>query len=177
MNARLLPVAMLVLVACAREKRELREAPDDAGTKLAPAPIVAGGLTRTAPDSARIGPVQLTRSQAYTVSEGKRLYSQWNCASCHAHGGGAWGPPLMDAEWLYGGSDAEILASIIQGRPNGMPAFGARISRAQGKQLTAFVVSLSGRVRADVRSGRPEHMQVRRQDQALEKQPVRRGTP
>ena len=177
MKGRMFLVALLLLAACEREKRELREAPDGAGTALMPAPVVAGGTARTAPDSARMGPVQLTRSQAYTVSEGKRLFNQWNCASCHAHGGGGWGPPLMDAEWLYGGSDAEIRSSIIQGRPRGMPSFGARITSAQAKQLTAFVVSLSGRVRADVRSGRPEHMQVRTQDQALEKQPVRRGTP
>jgi cytochrome c oxidase cbb3-type subunit 3 len=30
---------------------------------------------------------------AYMVSEGKRLFSAFNCVGCHAHGGGGMGRP------------------------------------------------------------------------------------
>src|SRR4051794_12790521 len=39
---------------------------------------------------------------AYALSEGKRLFSNFNCSGCHAHGGGGMGPPLMDEKWIYG---------------------------------------------------------------------------
>src|SRR5215213_7594119 len=45
---------------------------------------------------------------AYSISEGKRLYSYFNCVGCHAHGGGGSGPALMDAKWRYGHKPIEI---------------------------------------------------------------------
>src|SRR5436305_590351 len=39
---------------------------------------------------------------AFALSEGKRLYTSFNCSGCHAHGGGGMGPPLMDEKWIYG---------------------------------------------------------------------------
>ena len=41
-------------------------------------------------------------------------------------GGGGIGPPLMDDRWIYGSAPENIYASIVQGRPNGMPAWGGR---------------------------------------------------
>jgi cytochrome c oxidase cbb3-type subunit 3 len=57
------------------------------------------------------------------VSEGQRLYQEFNCVECHAHGGGGIGPALIDEEWIYGSSSPQIVATLIQGRPNGMPSF------------------------------------------------------
>src|SRR5438046_2851844 len=52
---------------------------------------------------------------AYALSQGKRLYGEFNCAGCHAHGGGDIGPALMDAKWLYGAGAGDVFASIMEG--------------------------------------------------------------
>ena len=96
---------------------------------------------------------------AYAVSEGKRLYENFNCVGCHSHGGGGIGPPLMDNQWIYGGEPANIFSTIMEGRPNGMPAWRGRIPENQGWQIVAYVRSMSGQVRTDVASGRSDHMQ------------------
>ena len=41
------------------------------------------------------------------------------------------GPALMDDKWLYGSEPENIVATILEGRPNGMPAFGGRVNEAQ----------------------------------------------
>ncbi len=83
---------------------------------------------------------------ASDISEGKRLYSWFNCNTCHANGGGDIGPPLMDANWLYGAEPRNIRASILEGRPNGMPSFRGKIPEAQVWQIVAYVRSMSGHV-------------------------------
>lgn len=76
-------------------------------------------------------------------AEGERLYKQFNCAGCHAAGGGAIGPSLMDDQWVYGGSPKNIFWTIVEGRSQGMPAFGGRISEGQIWKIVAHVRSLS----------------------------------
>ena len=75
--------------------------------------------------------------------EGERLFKQFNCAGCHAGGGGAIGPPLMDDEWTYGSSPSNIFWTIVEGRPQGMPAFGGRIAEDHIWKIVAYVRSLS----------------------------------
>src|SRR5207253_2077767 len=82
---------------------------------------------------------------------GKQLYARLNCVGCHANGGGGIGPPLMDPAWIYGGFPSAIYESIVEGRPNGMPAFGGRLADSQAWQLVAYVQALSGQLRRDVR--------------------------
>jgi hypothetical protein len=53
---------------------------------------------------------------------------QFNCIGCHGNGGGDIGPALMDDVWFYGSSPEQIYASLVQGRPNGMPAYGRKLS-------------------------------------------------
>jgi cytochrome c oxidase cbb3-type subunit 3 len=65
-------------------------------------------------------------------------------------------PPLRDAAWRYGAAPADVHRSIVEGRPNGMPEFGSRVPEYQTWQLTAYVLSLSGRLRLDVEPGRGE---------------------
>jgi cytochrome c oxidase cbb3-type subunit 3 len=75
------------------------------------------------------------------LTQGRQLYTSFNCGGCHgAAGGGGIGPPLADDDWIYGGSDANIYATIVQGRPNGMPAFG--LSGEGVWKLAAYVKSL-----------------------------------
>ena len=95
---------------------------------------------------------------AWAAAEGKRLFSQMNCVGCHAHGGGGIGPALMDAKWIYGSEPAEIFTTIVEGRSNGMPAYGGKLGAQQVWQLVTYVRSMSGLLRKDVRPSRDDHM-------------------
>jgi cytochrome c oxidase cbb3-type subunit 3 len=128
---------VLLLTACEREQRRFREG----------AP--AGGLS---------SPYD---GNAWAISEGQRLYNWFNCNGCHAMGGGGMGPALMDDVWIYGSEPASIFASIVDGRPNGMPAFGGKVPEQQVWQLVAYVRTLSALQRKDVRPGRSDAMQAR----------------
>jgi cytochrome c oxidase cbb3-type subunit 3 len=98
---------------------------------------------------------------AFSVSEGQRLFEWFNCSGCHGGGGGGHiGPALTDAEWRYGSSVEEVHRSIAQGRPNGMPAFHGLIDDDEIWQLSAYVLSLSGRLPMDVAGSRPDSISV-----------------
>jgi cytochrome c oxidase cbb3-type subunit 3 len=115
---------------------------------------------------------------AYGVSQGKTLYNQFNCSGCHFQGGGGIGPPLMDADWIYGSDPQNIYETISEGRPNGMPAFGGKIAPDQIWQIVAYVRSMSGLLRKDVAPGRNDDMQVRSQEQSTQKaKPVQSAIP
>ncbi len=90
------------------------------------------------------------------LTQGRQLFNAFNCSGCHGSaGGGGMGPPLADADWFYGGSDAQIYATIIQGRPNGMPSFGQSLSGEAVWKLAAFVKSL-GPGTGENEASRPE---------------------
>jgi cytochrome c oxidase cbb3-type subunit 3 len=80
---------------------------------------------------------------AEAVNSGRILFGQFNCSGCHSNGGGGMGPDLMDDEWIYGGRLEQIHQTIVEGRPNGMPAWGGRIPDQQIWQLAAYVRSMS----------------------------------
>ena len=122
-------------------------------------PGVSHSLVSTDPRAAQY------YDNANAVIEGKRLFSQYNCSGCHSNGGGGMGPSLMDNEWIYGGRLTQIHQTLVEGRPNGMPAFRGKIPDDQVWQLVAFVRSLSGLVRTDVASGRDDHMRVKLSEQ------------
>jgi cytochrome c oxidase cbb3-type subunit 3 len=86
---------------------------------------------------------------AYAVAQGKLYYRWFNCIGCHAQGGGAIGPALMDENWIYGKAPDAIFATIMEGRPNGMPSFRGRIPEEQAWQIVAYVRSMSGLVSSD----------------------------
>ena len=77
------------------------------------------------------------------LAEGRTLYNLYNCAGCHAAGGGAIGPALIDDEWIYGDGLDNIFYTIVEGRPQGMPAFRGRIPDGQIRTIAQFVRSLS----------------------------------
>jgi cytochrome c oxidase cbb3-type subunit 3 len=97
---------------------------------------------------------------AYSISEGQRLYNWFNCVGCHANGGGGMGPALMDDLWFYGSDPENIFATIMEGRPNGMPSFRGRINEDQVWQLVAYVRSMSGLVPRDAPNSRTDHMKA-----------------
>jgi cytochrome c oxidase cbb3-type subunit 3 len=80
------------------------------------------------------------------IAMGGQLFVGYNCLDCHgAEGSGAMGPSFQDGRWHFGGSPGEVFESIYQGRPDGMPAWGGRISNDQIWMLTAYVRSLSSK--------------------------------
>lgn len=162
--------AAILLAGCQRETRRFRE--------LAPANEPAQA-TRMSGLRAGPGPVHVAANNpydanAYGIAQGQRLYTWMNCAGCHAHGGGAIGPPLMDGEWIYGADPENIFLSIVEGRPNGMPSFRGRMTDQQVWQLVAYVQSLSGHVRKDAAPGRIDGMHVKQRELAKETEPVTR---
>ncbi len=163
MKRALAAVALLSVLACEREERRFLEMPSAAGRRnterlvsLVPGPYTA--------DVRVDNPYGYN---AYAISEGKRLFSWYNCQGCHANGGGGMGPPLMDDRWRYGSDPEQIFATIWEGRPNGMPSFRGKMPEYQAWQLVAYVQSLSGNVPKDAAGGRQDNMQVRKQEQAL----------
>jgi cytochrome c oxidase cbb3-type subunit 3 len=78
------------------------------------------------------------------IAMGAKLFVGYNCLDCHgADGSGAMGPSFQDGRWHFGGSSGDVFESIYQGRPDGMPSWGGRISNDQIWMLTAYVRSLS----------------------------------
>jgi cytochrome c oxidase cbb3-type subunit III len=80
---------------------------------------------------------------ADAVATGKRLFNQYNCSGCHSNGGGGMGPDLMDNQWIYGDRLEQIHQTLVEGRPNGMPAWGGKIPDEQLWQIAAYVRSMS----------------------------------
>jgi cytochrome c oxidase cbb3-type subunit 3 len=77
---------------------------------------------------------------------GMKDFDSFNCSGCHAaNGGGGMGPALSDAAWIYGSSAANIYLSIAQGRPAGMPAFGAMLPDRTIWELVAYIQGISAR--------------------------------
>jgi cytochrome c oxidase cbb3-type subunit 3 len=114
--------------------------------------------------------------RAFDANEGKRLYTQYNCSGCHFNGGGGIGPPLMDALWIYGDKPQNIYATIVEGRPNGMPSFRQKIPDSQVQQIVAYVRSMSGQLRKDVAPTRNDSMNARRSEQRTERKMPQQST-
>jgi cytochrome c oxidase cbb3-type subunit 3 len=141
---------LLLVSACEREQRQFQ--------------VPAAAASSPAPERTRY------EENAYAVSQGKMLFRWFNCNGCHAAGGGGMGPALMDDAWRYGRESQSVYASIMQGRPNGMPAFRGRITEDQAWQLVAYVRSMSGLLAKDMAPGRndgiaasePENMRDKR---------------
>jgi cytochrome c oxidase cbb3-type subunit 3 len=159
---RALPIALLVglsLCACKREQRSLRTDPPVAAA-LAKVAVMPGEISGTPPkvDRALGHPSQ---TNAYELSQGKRLYTWFNCDGCHADGGGASGPALIDGWWRYGPDPVSIFVSIHDGRPGGMPAFANRLTTEQIWQLTGYVQSLGALSAQTAAPSRNDDMQTR----------------
>jgi cytochrome c oxidase cbb3-type subunit III len=139
MRATLLLATLAFAVACGQEAR-----PAPAATWLAE-PLAAVRTSTLAAGASN--PVPDVRNpfadDPDAMTQGRQLFLSFNCAGCHgAAGGGGIGPPLADEHWIYGGSDANIYATIVQGRPNGMPAFGPSLQGEAAWKLVAYVRSL-----------------------------------
>lgn len=142
--------------ACDREERRYRESPPSA----TPSGVVRLSALQpgTPQDTTHIA--NPYENNAYAISEGQRLFGWYNCSGCHSNGGGGIGPPLMDEKWIYGSAPENIYATIVQGRPNGMPSFAGRIPSSQVWQLVTYVRTLSAQTPKDARNSRSDHMMM-----------------
>jgi cytochrome c oxidase cbb3-type subunit 3 len=155
------------LVSCKREDRILRQPPSGAYTLNA---VQVSGLNPGIHSTDVPPPTNMYQESAYAVSEGQKLFNEYNCSGCHAHGGGGMGPPLMDNYWIYGSDPGNIFATIMQGRPNGMPSFRNRIPEYQAWEIVAYVRSLSGLLPADVAPNRMDEMDVKPAESSMRRQ-------
>jgi cytochrome c oxidase cbb3-type subunit 3 len=161
-RAAALALATLALAACQRETRYF-----EPQTKAVPPPVRLSAIQPGAISTDTSIEAKYEDS-AYALSEGKRLFSWYNCNGCHANGGGDKGPALMDDVWIYGSKPAQIYSTIVEGRPNGMPSFGGHIPENEVWELVAYVRSLSGLASGNAAPGRADSMQVKKPETATD---------
>ncbi len=77
---------------------------------------------------------------------GGRLFQTY-CVQCHGSDmrGSKGFPNLVDADWLYSGTPDAIKTSINEGRIGAMPSFAEQLRPEQIKDVTQYVLTLSGR--------------------------------
>jgi cytochrome c oxidase cbb3-type subunit 3 len=155
-------------IGCKREERGFRVQP--------PAAMSADAKSLTELEAGTRSPTTEVKNEyeqnAYALSEGKRLFSAYNCNGCHAQGGGGMGPPLMDSRWIYGGKPEQVFSTIVEGRPNGMPSFRKKVPSFQVWQLAAYVRSMSGQAPKDAAPSRDDHMQGKPPESSKEREPI-----
>ena len=157
----------VLTAACEREERDTRTVPQEEIklSEVALSPLQPGEAS--APPG---GEHRSVEQNAFNMAQGKQLYTWFNCNGCHAHGGGDIGPALMEDQWLYGSEIENVYATIVQGRPNGMPSFRNRIPDQQIWQIAAYVRSMSGLTPATASPSRSDEMQNKPAEQSMPRQ-------
>ncbi|WP_342236964.1 cytochrome-c oxidase, cbb3-type subunit III [Inquilinus sp. OTU3971] len=123
---------------------------------------VAAATAVRAPMVDRIRSLPLDQVQAdpelatFALTGGKALFAE-NCSACHAAGGAgrAGFPALVDDDWIWGGSLAQLEQTISYGVRSGharahaidMPRFGVdgMLSQAEIGDVADYALTLSGR--------------------------------
>ncbi|HSC32979.1 MAG TPA: c-type cytochrome [Gemmatimonadaceae bacterium] len=142
--------AMLAVIGCQQQAAEPRSRSGSVST--ASAGTVAYRITPTPSNGVEPG-IHPTvffgdvhnpyAGDATAATEGRQLFVQYNCSGCHGgRAGGGMGPSLRDSIWIYGSSDAQLLGTITEGRPAGMPTWGGRIPQNQMWQIITYIRSL-----------------------------------
>jgi cytochrome c oxidase cbb3-type subunit 3 len=165
-------LALVALLAgCNREERNSRGKPlaETVPAMVTPDTILPGNALPSPPDPR----AAQYENNAPSISQGQMLFAQMNCSGCHSHGGGGMGPALMDGKWRYGGRIDQIVASIAQGRPNGMPAWRGKLTSQQMWQIAAYVRALSGQERKDSVSARADEMSNTPPQTQIKREPIR----
>ena len=88
----------------------------------------------------------VTAKTADQIDAGRGVFAE-NCASCHgenAQGNQEMGAPnLTDAYWIYGGDLRTIIKAVQGGREGHMPTWEGRLTAAEIRTLTLYVLDLS----------------------------------
>jgi cytochrome c oxidase cbb3-type subunit 3 len=78
------------------------------------------------------------------TTRGMQYFNSFNCNGCHAdNGGGGMGPSLSNNIFIYGSEPENIYLSIYQGRPNGMPSWGAVLPDSVIWDLVTYIGKIS----------------------------------
>jgi cytochrome c oxidase cbb3-type subunit 3 len=150
----------MLLSGCEREQRQTRLDPPMAAA-LAELRLMPNGVGG-APPEIYYALNETYDNNAYSLSQGKRLYAWFGCASCHgADGGGGIGPSFLDGWWLYGPEMVSVAASIMDGRPHGMPAFRSKMTAEQIWQLAGYIRTIGGYSAKVAAPGRNDDKQAR----------------
>jgi cytochrome c oxidase cbb3-type subunit 3 len=152
-------MSLFLLAGCEREQRDFRLDPP-ALEALDQVALMPNGISGAPPDieEAMGRPYE---TNAYQLSQGKRLYEWFNCNGCHANGGGGAGPAFLDGWWRYGPDIVSIFASIRDGRPRGMPAFRDKLTTEQIWQLAGYIQTIGMYSAKTAAPGRNDEMQSR----------------
>lgn len=146
-------LAAAVADGCRRDARTVEHEVPPGGSRAGG--VRQGPLRPGWPVSAEPARANPVAGDPAALRDGERLYNWMNCVGCHFEGGGGIGPALIDDKWVYGSEPAQIFDSIVNGRPNGMPAFGDKLAAGDIWRIVAFVESLGERAeQAEAQSGR-----------------------
>lgn len=98
--------------------------------------------------TALVSATALAQVAVNTTARPAQQISQELCVGCHGPnlaGGNA--PSLVDATWVHGSTDEDILKSIRDGFPQkGMAGFGNQLSEAEQASLVAYIRTLGMRM-------------------------------
>jgi len=136
-------ICLLSAAACGRDAdaAQAGQTPQQSAPFVQHPDHIQPGLASSAKYANLVNPYEGNTARA---GEGGKLFIAYNCMDCHgAEGSGAMGPSLQDSRWHFGGSNGEVFESIYEGRPDGMPAWGGRISDADIWRLVTYVRGLS----------------------------------
>lgn len=134
-----------VAVADAQENSVQQQRPTAAQSSPSPE-LLKVPITGIIPGAVKVNPDinHPDLSDAATIERGHKLFIAMNCIGCHAdNGGGGMGPALSNRAFIYGSKPANIYLTIRQGRPNGMPSWGASLPSQTIWDLVAYVKSIS----------------------------------
>jgi cytochrome c oxidase cbb3-type subunit 3 len=82
------------------------------------------------------------RGDPAAIAEGAQVFATI-CAACHKpDGSGLVGPSLVDPYWKYGHDDASLFESVSEGRPGGMPPWGAQLGSDKIWKALAYLETL-----------------------------------
>ena len=82
------------------------------------------------------------RGDAAAIADGEGTWGSI-CVACHlADGRGMVGPSLIDPYWKYPTDDESLFQTIAEGRPGGMPPWGAQLSSDAIWKVLAFMETL-----------------------------------
>jgi cytochrome c oxidase cbb3-type subunit 3 len=119
------------------------------GNEATPAELRGGWLdvpiNTIVPGAISVEPkINIPASDPAAAQRGMKAFSAFNCVGCHmGNGGGGMGPALSNRAFIYGSQPANIYLTIVQGRPRGMPAWGAVLPDAIVWDLVAYIKGIS----------------------------------
>lgn len=115
---------------------------------------------RAAAEQKALAALASLASDQATVSKGREIFAA-RCSPCHGEKAeGRVGPNLTDNAWVYGGEAKDILQSIREGRPKGMPKWKTDLEPDEIQNVAAFVISLSAGKEQDESTGKEQNDQA-----------------